>query len=293
MLSMRRGVWYAVGAYLMWGILPVYWKLLRTVPATQILAHRVAWSFVFLLMLIVLRREAVALWQSADRRNLGVYAIASALLSVNWLTYIWAVNAGRIVESSLGYFINPLVSILLGVVFFRERLRLVQWLAVGVAAGGVGYLTWRHGAPPWVALVLAGTFAVYGLLKKKAPLGALHGLAFETGILWLPAIAFLAAVEVGGSGQTGRAGAVTWALLVFTGVVTGLPLLMFAAAARRVRLSTIGILQYVAPSCQLLIGVVVYHEPFDRVRLIGFTLIWTALAIYSADSLREMSRRST
>ena len=280
-----------MGAYLLWGVLPVYWKLLQTVPATQILAHRVAWSFLFLLILILLRREAAALRQSVDRRNLGVYAIASALLSVNWLTYIWAVNAGRIVESSLGYFINPLVSILLGVVFFRERLRPTQWLAVGVAAAGVGYLTWRHGAPPWVALVLAGTFAFYGLLKKTAPLGALHGLAFETGILWLPAVAFLAVVELGGSGQTAGAGTMTWALLVFTGVVTGLPLLMFAAAARRVRLSTIGILQYLAPSCQLLIGVVVYHEPFDRARLIGFTLIWAALAIYSADSLREMSRR--
>ncbi|MCL4181491.1 MAG: EamA family transporter RarD [Verrucomicrobia bacterium] len=285
---MPRGVWLALGAYGLWGVLPVYWKWLQAVPAPQILAHRVVWSFLFLLGLIFLRRDAAALWRSVDRRNLAAYAMASALLSVNWLTYIWAVNAGRIVETSLGYFINPLVSVLLGVVFFRERLRPWQWLAVGVAALGVTYLTWQHGALPWVALVLAGTFAFYGLLKKKAPLGSLPGLAFETGILWLPAVAFLLAVEAGGNGQVGRATVSTWGLLVFTGVVTGLPLLMFSAAARRISLSTIGLLQYVAPSCQLLIGVAVYHEPFDRVRWVGFTLIWTALAIYSIESLWRM-----
>ncbi len=285
---MPRGVWLALGAYGLWGVLPVYWKWLQAVPAPQILAHRVVWSFLFLLGLIFLRRDAAALWRSVDRRNLAAYGMASTLLSVNWLTYIWAVNAGRIVETSLGYFINPLVSVLLGVVFFRERLRPWQWLAVGIAALGVAYLTWQHGALPWVALVLAGTFAFYGLLKKKAPLGSLPGLAFETGILWLPAAAFLLAVEAGGNGQLGRAPVSTWALLIFTGVVTGLPLLLFSAAARRINLSTIGLLQYVAPSCQLLIGVAVYHEPFDRVRWIGFTLIWTALAIYSIESLWRM-----
>jgi chloramphenicol-sensitive protein RarD len=288
MWSMPRGVWLALGAYGLWGVLPVYWKWLQAVPAPQILAHRVVWSFLFLLGLIFLRRDAAALWRSVDRRNLAAYAMASALLSVNWLTYIWAVNAGRIVETSLGYFINPLVSVLLGVVFFRERLRPWQWLAVGIAGLGVAYLTWQHGALPWVALVLAGTFAFYGLLKKKAPLGSLPGLAFETGILWLPAVAFLLAVEAGGNGQVGRATVSTWGLLVFTGVITGLPLLMFSAAARRISLSTIGLLQYVAPSCQLLIGVAVYHEPFDQVRWLGFTLIWTALAIYSIESLWRM-----
>jgi chloramphenicol-sensitive protein RarD len=290
MRSMSRGIWFALGAYGLWGVLPVYWKWLQAVPAPQILAHRIVWSFAFLLGLIVVRRDAMALWRSVDRRNLAAYAMASTLLSINWLTYIWAVNAGRIVETSLGYFINPLVSVLLGVVFFRERLRFWQWLAVGVAGVGVSYLTWQHGALPWVALVLAGTFAFYGLLKKKAPLGALHGLAFETGILWLPALAFLSVVELGGNGQVGRATGSTWALLVFTGVVTGLPLLLFSAAARRINLSTIGLLQYVAPSCQLLIGVAVYHEPFDRVRWLGFTLIWTALAIYSIESLWRMKQ---
>jgi chloramphenicol-sensitive protein RarD len=292
MSSMRRGIWYALSAYGLWGVLPVYWKLLQAVPAPQILAHRIVWSFLFLLGLVFIRRDTAALWRSVDRRNLGAYAVASALLSINWLTYIWAVNAGRIVETSLGYFINPLVSVLLGVFLLRERLRPAQWLAVVVAGAGVVYLTWQHGALPWVALVLASTFAFYGLLKKKAPLGALHGLAFETGILWLPAIAFLLFMETSGDGQVMRAGTVIWLLLVFTGVVTGLPLLLFAAAAPRIALSTIGILQYVAPSCQLLIGVAVYHEPFDRVRWIGFTIIWTALAIYSVDSLCRMRRRT-
>jgi chloramphenicol-sensitive protein RarD len=292
MSSARRGVWFALSAYGLWGVLPVYWKWLQAVPAVQILAHRIVWSFVFLAGLILLRRDALALWRSVDRRNLAVYSMASALLSANWLTYIWAVNAGRIVESSLGYFINPLVSVLLGVVFFREHLRPVQWLAVGIAGFGVAYLTWQHGALPWVALALAGTFAFYGLLKKKAPLSSLHGLTFETGIMWLPAVGFLFLVETSGNGQAGRAGGSTWALLLFTGVVTGLPLLWFAAAARRINLSTIGILQYVAPTGQLLIGVAVYHEPFDRVRWIGFTLIWTALAIYSAESLWRLSRQT-
>ena len=292
MWSAQRGVWFALGAYGLWGVLPVYWKLLRAVPAPQIMAHRIVWSFLFLLGLILIRREGAALWRSVDRRTLTAYALASALLGVNWLTYIWAVNAGRIVETSLGYFINPLVSVLLGVLFLRERLRAIQWLAVGVAGVGVSYLTWQHGALPWVALVLAGTFAIYGLLKKTAPLGALPGLALETGILWLPAVVFLVLVEASDRGQVGRAGAFEWGLLFFTGVVTGLPLLLFAVAAPQIRLSTIGILQYVAPTLQLLIGVAVYHEPFGQVRWVGFTLIWAALAIYSIDSLWRMRRRA-
>jgi chloramphenicol-sensitive protein RarD len=272
-------------------VLPVYWKLLRAVPASQIMGHRIVWSFLFLLGLILVRREGAALWRSVDRRTLTAYALASALLAVNWFAYIWAVNDGRIVETSLGYFINPLVSVLLGVLFFRERLRAIQWLAVWLAGGGVAYLTWQHGSLPWVALVLAGTFAIYGLLKKRAPLGALPGLTLETGILWLPAVVFLLLVESGESGQVGRAGTMEWGLLFFTGVVTGLPLLLFAAAAQQIKLSTIGILQYVAPSLQLLIGVSVYHEPFGKARLVGFTLIWAALAIYSVDSLWRMRRR--
>jgi chloramphenicol-sensitive protein RarD len=286
-------VWYALGAYGLWGVLPVYWKWLQGVPAVQILAHRVVWSFLFLVVLVVIRREGMALWRSVDRRNLSAYGVASGLLAINWVTYIWAVNDGRIVETSLGYFMNPLVSVLLGVVCLGERLRRVQWLAVVFAGAGVGYLTWQYGALPWVALVLAGSFAVYGLLKKMAPLGALPGLAFETGLLWIPAIMFLAGVEAAGGGQVGRASAGVWGLLVLTGVVTGLPLWLFAAAAPRINLSTIGLLQYVAPTGQLLIGVAVYGEPFGRERWVGFTMIWLALAIYTAESLWWLRRRAT
>ncbi len=286
----RHGMALAVCAYLLWGVLPVYWKALQGVPAPQILAHRVVWSFVLLIGLVLARREWKVLRNQASLRIVAVYSLAAVLLSVNWLTYIWAVNAGRIVETSLGYFINPLVSVLLGVLFLRERLRRAQWLAVLLAASGVGYLTWQHGTLPWVALVLAFSFAMYGFLKKTAPLGALHGLTFETAILWLPAVAYLASAEARGAGALGHVSPGSNLLLVFTGVVTALPLLMFAAAARRITLSTIGLLQYVAPTCQLLIGVAVYHEPFDRARLVGFALIWTALVLYSADSLWRMRR---
>lgn len=280
----------AVGAYLLWGVLPVYWKALQSVPAPQILAHRVVWSFALLLGLVLMRREGRRLREAAGRRAVVLYSLAAALLSVNWLTYIWAVNAGRIVETSLGYFINPLVSVLLGVLFLRERLRRAQWLAVALAAAGVGYLTWEHGALPWVALVLASTFALYGFLKKTAPLGALHGLTLETAILWAPAVVYLAVQEGLGRGALGHGSVGTNVLLVMTGLVTALPLLMFAAAARRITLSTIGLLQYVAPTCQLLIGVLLYREPFDRARLVGFTLIWVALALYSAESLWRLRR---
>lgn len=290
MPSARQGMALAVGAYFLWGVLPVYWKALKSVPASQILAHRVVWSFVLLLGLVLARREWSRLRAAAHGRTLMVYGLAAALLSVNWLTYIWAVNAGRIVETSLGYFINPLVSVLLGVVFLGERLRRAQWVAVALAASGVGWLTWQHGTLPWVALVLAGSFALYGFLKKTASLGALHGLTLETGLLWLPALAYLGAQEASHQGRLGHADAVTNVLLILTGLVTALPLLMFAAAARRVTLSTIGLLQYVAPTCQLLIGVGVYREPFDRARLAGFLLIWAALGLYSAESLWRLRR---
>jgi len=290
MLGSRPGIGLAVGAYLIWGVLPVYWKALQSVPALQILSHRIVWSFAFLLALVLTRREWRPLREAARGRNLAVYGLAATLLSVNWLTYIWAVNAGRIVETSLGYFINPLVSGLLGVVFLHERLRRAQWLAVTLAAAGVAWLTWQHGALPWVALVLAGSFATYGFLKKTARLGALHGLTIETAMLWLPAVVYLAWQETRGQGRLGHADLSTNLLLVLTGLVTALPLLMFAAAARRIPLSMVGLLQYIAPTCGLIIGVAVYREPFDRVRLLGFLLIWSALGVFSLESLWRMRR---
>jgi chloramphenicol-sensitive protein RarD len=290
MSGSRQGIGLAVGAYLIWGVLPIYWKALQSVPALQILSHRIVWSFAFLLSLVLVRREWRPLREAARGRTLAVYSFAATVLSLNWLTYIWAVNAGRIVETSLGYFINPLVSVLLGVVFLHERLRRAQWLAVVLAASGVAWLTWHHGALPWVALVLAGSFATYGFLKKTARLGALHGLTIETAMLWLPALMYLAWQETRGQGRLGHAGLPTNLLLVLTGLVTALPLLMFAAAARRIPLSMVGLLQYIAPTCGLIIGVAVYREPFDRARLVGFLLIWAALGVFSVESLWRARR---
>ncbi len=279
----KQGIWLAVGAYALWGVLPVYWKAVQTVPALEILAHRIVWSLVFLAGLLSLQGGWTELRRALTPRTAGVYARAAALLSVNWLTYIWAVNAGRIVETSLGYFINPLVTVILGVLVLRERLRRLQALCVALAALGVGYLTWHHGELPWVALVLAGSFAWYGLLKKTAPLPTVHGLTLETALLALPALGVLLWREALGRAAFGHAGPGVTLLLGFTGVVTALPLLLFAAGARRVSLATLGLLQYLAPTGQLLLGVWVYNEPFGRARAVGFGLIWLALLAYTIE----------
>jgi chloramphenicol-sensitive protein RarD len=277
----NRGVLAAVGAYVLWGILPLYWKALRSVPAIQILSHRVIWSCLFLLGLLLLRGEW-ARFRTALRswRTLAIYSLAAVLLGANWLTYIWGVNAGRVVETSLGYFINPLVNVFLGMVFLQEKLRPVQWAPWGLAAAGVIYLTWAYGALPWIALVLALTFGLYGLLKKVAPLEALPGLALETAVLTLPCLGLLTWAEVNGQGALGHSGALVNLLLVLTGVVTATPLLLFGLAARRTPLSTLGIIQYLSPTCQFILGVFVFKEAFDASRLVGFSLIWVALIIF-------------
>ena len=279
-----------MAAYGLWGVLPVYWKLLQRVPAPEILAHRILWSLVFLTALVGVRREWRTLATAFHPAHLRIYAAAAGLLAVNWLTYIWAVNAGRIVETSLGYFINPLVSVALGVLVLRERLRRAQAGCVALAGVAVIWLTAREGALPWVALVLAGSFALYGLLKKQAPLPALPGLVLETALLALPALFFWGALEVGGRAAFGHAGPRLTLLLGFTGVATALPLLLFAAAARQVSLTTLGLLQYLAPSLQLLLGVLVYGEPFGRDRALAFALIWTALALYWLEGLWQARR---
>jgi len=281
MSSARKGIWLGLGAYLLWGLLPVYWKALRTVPAPEILAHRIVWSFGFLALLVILSRQGRTLLAAAtQRRTLAIYLGAALLLGLNWFVYIWAVNHDRIVETSLGYYINPLVSVALGVVVLRERLGAIQWMAVGIAALGVLFLTWQYGAFPWIAVVLALSFACYGLIKKTAPLPALPGLTIETALLWLPAAGYLGALESQGIGYFGQSGGWGDSLLVLTGVVTALPLLLFASAARLVKLSTLGLLQYVSPTCGLILGVAVYGEPFPRARALGFGIIWLALAVY-------------
>jgi chloramphenicol-sensitive protein RarD len=283
---MNRGIFYAIGAYTIWGLIPIYIRLLQDVPAIEILAHRIVWSCVLLMGVILVRREWPGFRVLASNPRLALALIMAAiLLSANWLTYILAVNSGRIVESSLGYFINPLVSILLGLVFLRERLRLWQWLAVGLAALGVLYLTISAGSVPWIGLILALTFGFYGLIKKAFPANALHGLAFETMALSLPAVVFLGYLGVGGTGYFVHHGLRMDFLLLLSGLITALPLFLFGAAVQRVNLSTIGLLQYMAPTGQFLLGVLVYGEPFTQDRLIGFGLIWIALAFYSLESL--------
>jgi len=288
---MKRGVILAIGAYLLWGLFPLYWKQLQAVPAREIVGHRVIWSLIFLCFVIILRKgihKAVKVFR--NHKNLATYACSAALLAVNWLTYIWAVNSGYIVDASLGYFINPLVSVFLGVIFFRERLRPMQWIAILLATVGVGYLTIRYGALPWIGLVLAFTFGTYGLIKKLAPLEALEGQTIEMALLTVPALLFILYLEANHTASFGHVGFVPTLLLILGGAVTATPLLMFSAAARRIPLSMIGILQYLAPTLQFSIGVWVYGENFPIYRLIGFSFVWSALVIYTIEGLYQRQK---
>lgn len=281
----RKGVLYALASYLCWGLFPLYWKQLTGVDSVQIIGHRIVWSFVFLAMIILATRQFSAFRKSLNRRNLQLYALAAVLISLNWLTYVWAVTNGRVIESSLGYFVNPLVSVVLGVIFFKERLRPAQWMPIGLAAVGVAYLAFSYGQMPWISIALAMTFGLYGAIKKTAPLGSLFGLAFETGILFLPAAAFLGYAAWIGTGAFLQSATATQDLaMVGGGIVTSVPLLLFAAAATRVPLSTIGVLQYINPTIQLALGVLLYHEDLHG-RLPGFILVWLALIIFWAEGL--------
>ncbi len=283
---MNKGIFLAIGAYLIWGFLPIYLKTIQEVPDIQILIHRSIWSFIFLAFLISIQKN----WGDIRRalrtpKTLFFGIIAACLLAVNWLTFIFAVNAGFIVESSLGYFINPLISVLLGVVFLRERLRPFQWFAVSIAAIGVLYLTISYGTLPWIALALAFSFGLYGLSKKTSALDSVKGLTLETGILSIPAFAFLFILEFEGLNVFGHQSAFITLMLILLGLVTALPLLLFGGAAQSINLSTLGLLQYIAPTGQFLIGVFVYHEPFTQARLIGFSIIWLALIVFTAEGL--------
>jgi chloramphenicol-sensitive protein RarD len=282
---MNKGMWNGLGAYVLWGFFPIYWKLLHKVTALEVIGHRIGWSFILLVAILVLTRQWEKFRAAAMApKVIGIYAIAGILLSINWLVYVWGVNSGFIVETSLGYFINPLISVVLGVVFLRESLRSMQWLAVGLAAAGVIYLTLTYGRPPWIALALAISFGIYGLVKKLAPLGSLYGLTLETALVFPAALLYLVFVEANGTGAFLHQGLLTDLLLIGTGAVTSIPLLMFASAARQIPLTMIGVLQYVAPTLQFLIGVFLYHEPFDQSRLIGFSLVWIALIIFWVES---------
>ncbi len=278
--EMNRGILSGLGAYLLWGLFPVYWKLLQHVPALQLLGHRIGWSFLLLVGILLVTRQWNDFYAHLNRKMIRIYSFAAVLIAINWLIYVWAVNAGHIVETSLGYFINPLLSVFLGVMVLRERLRPAQWAPIGLAALGVTYLTLRHGRLPWIALALAFSFALYGLVKKLAPLGSLYGLTLETGLLFLPALGYLIASEMRGQGVFLHSGWESDLLMFGAGVVTTVPLLLFASAARAIPLTVIGLLQYIAPTLQFLLGVLVYHEPLDQTRLIGFSLVWLALIIF-------------
>lgn len=288
---MNKGILYGIGAYVLWGFFPIYWKFLHNVPALQVIGHRIAWSFVLLLAYVALSGQWKAFRASAmNWRTIGIYSIAAVLLSFNWLIYVWGVNAGFIVETSLGYFINPLLSVLLGVIFLRERLRPIQWIPVGIAAIGVAYLTSVYGRLPWIALSLAFTFGFYGFVKKLSPLGSLHGLTLETGIVFPVAVIYLAIIGVSGSGYFLQDGASIDLFLIGAGLVTTIPLLMFASAAKQIPLTIVGLLQYIAPTIQFLIGVFVYKEPFDHAHFVGFAIVWVALIIFAVESY--MANRS-
>jgi chloramphenicol-sensitive protein RarD len=291
----RLGVFSGLGAYALWGIFPLYFPLLEPAGGVEIVAHRVLWSVVALAVLLtVLRRWAAVRAAFTDRHTLLVLGGASVLIAANWLIFVYGVNSGHVVETSLGYFINPLVSVLLGVLVFSERLRPLQWAAVAIATIAVLVLTVDYGRPPWIALSLAATFGLYGLMKKLVKVEAAPGLFVETTLVAVPAVITLAVLHAHGSGTFFSHGPAHAALLASSGIATAVPLLLFAAAARRVPLSTVGLLQYLTPSMQLLIGVFVYGEPMPAGRLVGFAIVWLALAVFTVDSLRharENSRR--
>jgi chloramphenicol-sensitive protein RarD len=283
---MRKGIWHAIGAYFTWGLFPIYWKWLSPISAFQLIGHRIVWSCVLLLGLTALFRQWSALRAAAwNGRVLRIYGLAAVLIGFNWSMYVWAVNAGFIVETSLGYFINPLISVLLGVFVLGEKLRVGQWISIGLAATGVLYLAMGYGSLPWISLSLAFTFGLYGLVKKTAPLGAVPGLALETALLFLPATVYLIYLENEGRGAFLHQGMTTDILLVGAGLVTTLPLLLFASAAQRIPLSLIGLLQYMAPTLQFLLGVFVYREPFSSSQLVGFTIVWIALAFSALEGV--------
>jgi len=292
---MNPGIAYAALAYLCWGLFPLYFKQLTEVPALEVVAHRTLWSLCFVALLLTLLRRWH--WASAVLRQprvLGLFLLSASLLVINSLAYVWAVQHGHVLEASLGYFINPLINVALGFALLRERPRPVQWLAVGLAAGGVLWLTLQTGRPPWIALVIALSFGFYGLVRKTAPLGALEGLTLETLLMAPLAAAALAWWTV--QGDSAFAGAfvsggpqrIGWLLLA--GPLTAVPLLLFAAGARRLPLSTLGLIQYISPTMQFLLGVWLFREPLVPARLVAFACIWAALAIYSLEGLWRSRR---
>lgn len=287
----RIGLLNGFAAYGMWGLVPLFWPLLEPAGAVEILAHRMVWSLFFVgAALLFVRRWAWLGELLRQPRRLALIAVAATVITVNWGVYIWSVNSGHVVEASLGYFINPLVTIAMGVLLLKERLRPVQWAAVGVGASAVVVLTVGYGRPPWISLCLAFSFAIYGLVKKKVNLGGVESLAAETAVQFLPALGYLLWLSARGDSTFTTEGTGHAALLVATGVVTALPLVCFGAAAIRVPLSTLGLLQYLAPVFQFALGVLYFKEAMPPERWAGFALVWLALALLTWDALRTARR---
>ncbi|HEY9103955.1 EamA family transporter RarD [Chitinimonas sp.] len=281
---MRTGILYAAAAYFIWGLLPLYLKAMKQVPAQEILMHRMAWSLVFLIAVLLVRKHWDWLKPAlTSPRVLGRFIASATVLSINWFIYIWAVNDGRVVDASLGYFINPLVNVMFGYFLLHERLRRTQWAAIAVAALGVLWLTVQAGQLPWIGLMLAASFGTYGLLRKTAPLGALEGLSLETLLLTPFALAYISWLAVQGQSGFINGDTTTRWLLIAAGPITAIPLLLFAAGARRIPMSLLGLLQYIGPTLQMMLGVFLWHEPFNQGKLIGFALIWSALALYTLE----------
>jgi len=285
-MEKNKGILYAIAAYIMWGLFPLYWKQLESIDALQLIGHRIGWSFILLIAFVLLTRQ----WRNFrsvafNWKTIRIYLIAAVLITVNWFTYVWAVTHNYVVETSLGYYINPLFSVLLGVIIFRERLRAVQWIPIALAAIGVIFLTVTYGSLPWIALTLAFSFGLYGLVKKLAPLNSLYGLTLETGLVFIPALAYLIFCNATGQGAFLHSTPLQNWMMVGAGLVTTVPLLAFSAAVPRVPLTTIGILQYINPTMQFLLGVLVYREPFTRESLIGFGIVWAGLILFWAEGL--------
>ena len=286
-----RGALAAAGAFVAWGAFPLFWKQIEQIQALELIAHRVVWSLLFLVVVLAFRHGFGPIRAAFGSPRIVAYTAASgAFLTLNWLTFVWAVNHGYVIESSLGYFLVPLVNVGIGAWVLHERLRPLPWLAIGCGAAGVALLVFGVGHLPWIALTLAGTFGLYGLMRKRSPLGSVDGLALET-ILYAPlAAGYLLWRQHTGEGALGHADLRTHIFILSAGWVTALPLILFAYGARQIRMTTLGLLQYLAPSLQFLCGLVIYHEPFDATRLRACLLVWFGLALYSADSFWSQRR---
>ncbi len=289
--SAARGVSAAALCYFLWGLVPLYWKQLTHVDPVELIAHRHVWSLFFLVVLLRVQggfKPIVDALRSV--RSIGINFLSATLLSINWLVYVWGVNTGHVIECSLGYFLVPLVNVVVGRLVLREHLRTAQWLAIGFAAMGVIAMVVQLGSPPWIALILAASWGAYSLMRKRSPLGSLAGLTTETLLLTPIAASFLIWLHLHERGALGHVDPISQLLVLSAGPITAIPLLLFAYGARRIRLSTLGLLQYIAPSVQLGLGVWFYHEPFSRARGVSFTFIWAGLALYTVDNVLLLRR---